>query len=236
MSRRSRSTSDPAAQGPHRVPDREPHPWLQEQVYAPKCQRTVDLVTRAIDALVAEHRARPSTTRISLSTIVARTKQLDPTGQGVSQTAILGNTAARAYYEQHRTTIRTTARTAGTRGRQGTRTHRRSADAPPGALGVPVMRVDRDLARVRQRYRRLSKAELVERVVAAEQAQARQHALWLAANDQLLTWQLRAEEAERRLHAQARPPTPQTTRRKQSDRTPARLAASDDPPEEGGTA
>lgn len=159
--------------------DREPHPWLEEHVYAPKRQRTVDLVTRTVAVLLAER------ARISLGTIVARSRQLDPAGKGISQTAILGNPAARAYYERHRTV----------------------GPPPPPASPRPAVpdtpvAAGRDLARVRRRYLRLSKAELVGRLVATEQARASAHERWLAATDELLTWRLRAEEAERRLQAQ----------------------------------
>lgn len=165
--------------------DREPHPWLEEQVYGPKRQRTRNLVTQAVDALVAERARDHGATRISLGTIVARARQLDPAGKGISQTAILGNPAARAYYERHRT----------------------AGPPPPPASPHPAVTTTpvpagRDLARVRRRYLRLGKAALVERLVAAEQARASAHERWLAATDELLAWRLRAEEAERRLQAQ----------------------------------
>lgn len=167
------------SRGSSTATDREPHPWLEEHVYAPKRQRTVDLVTQAVDTLVAER------ARISLSTIVARSRQLDPAGKGISQTAILGNPAARAYYERHRTVALPPP----------------PASPRPAVTNTPV-RAGRDLARVRRRYLRLGKAELVDRLVATEQARASAHARWLAATDELLTWRLRAEEAERRLRAQ----------------------------------
>lgn len=166
--------------------DRAAPSWLEDQVYGPKRQRTIELVTRTVDTLVAQGVQDHGVTRVSLSTIVAHSKHLDPAGKGVSHTAILGNAEARAYYEQHRTQA----------GARSSRPRPRLEGEESG----PV-KADRDLTRVRQRYLRLSKAELVERLVAAEQAQARQHARWLAVNDSLLTWQLRAEQAERRLQA-----------------------------------
>ena len=177
------------SRGSSTASDREPHPWLEEHVYAPKRQRTVDLVTRAVDALLAERARDHGTTRISLGTIVARSRQLDPAGKGISQTAILGNPEARAYYERHRT----------------------AALAPPPApprpaVTAPPVAAGRDLTRVRRRYLRLGKAELVERLVATEQARASAHERWLAATDELLAWRLRAEEAERRLQAQQAAP------------------------------
>jgi hypothetical protein len=72
---------------PQENPENEPHPWLEEKVYAYLRQRTVDLVKRSVDAL------RNDKLRVSLSTIVAKSKELDTegNGQGVSESAILDN-------------------------------------------------------------------------------------------------------------------------------------------------
>jgi len=74
----------------------EPHPWLEEKVYAKLRRRTVDLVRRSVDAL------RKDKQRVSLSTVAAKSKELDPDHRGVSESAILDNQEARAYYKQHR--------------------------------------------------------------------------------------------------------------------------------------
>src|ERR1035441_10374384 len=74
----------------------EDRPWLKEKVYGPKRRRTVELVKRSVDSLVKERK------RISLSALSARSKEIDPDGRGVSETAILNNEEARAHYEQHR--------------------------------------------------------------------------------------------------------------------------------------
>src|SRR5439155_11318720 len=41
--------------------------------------------------------------RISLASIAAHSKTIDPTGQGVSESSVLNNDEARTLYEQHRT-------------------------------------------------------------------------------------------------------------------------------------
>ncbi|HXJ94084.1 MAG TPA: hypothetical protein VMT20_14645 [Terriglobia bacterium] len=46
----------------------------------------------------------------------------------------------------------------------------------------------------------MSKEDLVERLLGIEQAYASQEELWLQMNDEMLTWRLRAERAEERLH------------------------------------
>ena len=80
-----------------KIPTRQAPTWLDEAVYAPKRQRTFELVKQAVDTLV-ERRKLDGITRISLNTIVATTKQQDPAGRGIAHTAILENEEAYAYY------------------------------------------------------------------------------------------------------------------------------------------
>lgn len=63
----------------------------------------------------------------------------------------------------------------------------------------PVVKPGRDEQRVRQRYLRLSKETLVERLICAERTLAEQRERWLVQQDEVLTWRLRAEAAEARL-------------------------------------
>lgn len=158
-------------------PNHEAPSWLEEQVYAPKRQRTAELVKQAVDALLAEG------SRVSLTSVATKSRQLDPEGTGVSESAILTNDEARAYYEQHRTW----------RGPRG----RRSAAAGMPSDPAPVrVKPDRNVARVRQRYMRLSKQELTDRLLAVEQAYAEQESRWLRLNDELLALKLQVEQAE----------------------------------------
>ena len=150
----------------------EDRPWLREKVYDPKRKRTVDLVKRAVDSLVGGR------WRISLASISTRSRQLDPSGKGVSLAAILGNEDARIYYEQHRSW----------KGRS-----RKRADGNAAGAAARPVKLNRDLARTRYRYLKMSKTELVERLLGIEQAYASQEELWLQSNDEMLTWRLRAE-------------------------------------------
>lgn len=79
----------------HAQNEHEPDPWLEEKVYARLRQRTVDLVKRSVDAL------RKDKQRVSLATVAAKSKELDTegNGKGVSESTILDNQEARAYYE-----------------------------------------------------------------------------------------------------------------------------------------
>jgi hypothetical protein len=174
----SKSNRDPS--GYH-----EPHPWLEEKVYAKLRQRTLDLVSQSVEVL------RKDKQRVSLATIVAKSKELDPEHRGISESAILDNQEARAYYEQHRSW----------RGSPRKR-------AKPLAVASPVspraVKSGRDEQWVRRRYLHMSKEVLVERLITAERTLAEQRERWLAQQDEVLTWRLRAESAEARLKKNAR--------------------------------
>jgi hypothetical protein len=58
---------------------------------------------------------------------------------------------------------------------------------------------DRNAQRARQRYLRMSKNALVERLLAVERLHAQERERWFTQQDEVLTWRLRAEAAETRL-------------------------------------
>ncbi len=158
----------------------EPHPWLEEKVYARLRQRTVDLVKQSVDQLRLDKR------RISLATVAAKSKELDADHRGISESAILDNQEARAYYEQHRSW-------------RGSPRKRAKPLAAAQTAEPRSVKPGRDEQRVRQRYLRMSKDVLVERLITAERTLAEQRERWLSQQDEALTWRLRAETAERRL-------------------------------------
>ncbi len=164
----------------HEHDSHEPHPWLPEKVYEPLRQRTIALVSSAVDALLKDKQ------RISLATVAAKSKEVDPEHRGVSESAILDNQEARAYYEQHRTW-------------QGTRPKRGRSGAVRTPPQPGPIKADRDEQRGRLRYLRMSKEALVERLLAVEQTYAQERTRWLSQQDDVLTWRLRAEAAETQL-------------------------------------
>ncbi len=143
-------------------------------------QRTVRLVTQSVDALLKDKQ------RISLSTITTKSKELDPDHRGISESAILDNQEARAYYEQHRSW----------RGSRKKRT-KPLVGVPPASPGL--VKPGRNEQRVRQRYLRMGKEALAERLITAERRGAEQRERWLSQQDEVLTWRMRAEAAEAQL-------------------------------------
>jgi hypothetical protein len=117
---------------------------------------------------------------------VAKSRELDPIGAGISESAILTNEAARAYYEQHRSWKR----------QRRAPTSRLQPEKRPPAGAV---KLTRDEVRARQRHQRLTKAALVDRLLTAEHSAAEWEQRWLCHQDDVLCWRLRAEAAEKRL-------------------------------------
>lgn len=154
-----------------------PRPWLQEKVYKAKLERTVGLVRQSVDSLLESRQ------RVSISSVEARSKQLDPIRRGVSRSAILNNEEARKYYEQHRTW----------EGRSRRRPVTADAKAEPALTNI---KLDRDENRARQRYRSLTKEKLIDRLLAVERAYAEREDCWERANDELLMMRSRDRESE----------------------------------------
>jgi hypothetical protein len=151
------------------------HEWLSEKVYEPKRRRTVELVTKAVDALTRG--GKP----VSLATISVMTRQIDREGHGVSESGILNNPESRAYYQSKRTW----------KGKRGPR------KSPSQLLDEPTtahIDPERDAQRVLQRYMRRSKRELAQRLFDTKQAYANAESRWLRAQDRLLTLELQLRQ------------------------------------------
>lgn len=142
-------------------------PWLQ-QIYQQRRQRTIELTRKAISYLQSQQ------TGISLSRIAAASRIVDEAGKGVSSSAILTNEVAMQLYVESRDW------------RPLNSPFKSSKDAHPLALRL---RTNNGNASVGSSLRRMTKAELVERVLQLEQALGemreilvKQHALALAAH------------------------------------------------------
>jgi hypothetical protein len=149
----------------------EPPAWL-EDVYERRRRRTLRLVELSIAGL-----ARAGE-RASLAAIARTSKTVDPAEpNGVSESAILHNQQAYALYRQHADRKRRPARARSTNDR-----------IEIGNDNPIRVSANRDHGRARQRYQRMSKTELVERLLAVERAYADMENRWLRTADDLLVW------------------------------------------------
>lgn len=140
-------------------------------------QRTITLVKQSVDALVAA--GQP----VSIAMIEKTSKKLDPDGRGVSKSAIDRNPVANHYYKQHRN-----YKPPG----------RKRLATPDRLIAANAHRIkpDRDPERARQRYSRLTKEELIIRLIAIENSLAQEQEQGYQEDDQLLKRFLEVEEQE----------------------------------------
>jgi len=131
-------------------------PWLKKHHEARR-QRTVDIVKRTVDRLVQEGQT------VTIEAICRLSPEVDAQGKGVKKAGVLGNAEAHAYYQQHSKSYQLThgrkPRLSGSRRKQG-------------AMQPPRIDPERDVDRVRQRYLKQSKVDLVERLLIVEQVYA----------------------------------------------------------------
>lgn len=152
-------------------------------MYDPKRRRTVDLVKSSTESLMTDRK------RVSLAALSIRSKEIDPDHRGVSESAILKNEEARTYYEQHRS--------------WKVRAGSRQGICKPNVVTVPArVKGDRDAARVRYRYLKLNKSELVERLLVVEEAHAVLQEQWFQLNEEMLSWRLQTERSEPQLRCE----------------------------------
>lgn len=152
-------------------------PASLQPIYNARERRTIELVKQSIDALIQAGQS------VSLSTVEAKSKELDPIGQGISKSAIDRNEVANQYYKKYRSY----------------KPPGKKRLAPPDRLLEAKslqIKPERDPKRVRQTYSKLTKDELITRLIRVEtllaQGQQQEH----QNNDQLLNQLLKAEAQE----------------------------------------
>ncbi len=148
----------------------EPPAWLGE-VYERRRRRTVRLVELSITVLTGAGE------RVSLAAVARVSKTVDPADpDGISESAILHNEEAYALYRQHAD-------------RKGRTTRTPSSNRPEAGNNSRIrVSADRNPGRVRERYLRASKGDLVERLLIVEKAYAEMENRWLRTADDLLVW------------------------------------------------
>jgi hypothetical protein len=137
-------------------------PWLHT-VHEKNKARSFQLGKSAIDSLVNEGRS------VTLNSIHHKSKEVDPTSKGIHPNTIKTNELLFDYYKQHSHTYK-----------------QRQTNKPPSQLNLTQdtdlrrIRPNRDLAHLRQKYMQLTKQELVDKLIQAEQFIAENHSKWTA--------------------------------------------------------
>jgi hypothetical protein len=150
----------------------------------------VRLVKATVDQLLKDGQT------VTLEAICTRSCEVDPEGKGIKKAGIIGNAEAHAYYHKYSTTYQ---RGLGYQRRKG---RNKRVLAQPSRIDA-----DRDVDRARQRYLLQSKADLVERLLAAEQGYAHAQQQLTQLQFELLTLQEQLEEAGKQEHLAGKNPS-----------------------------
>ncbi|TQR46390.1 hypothetical protein [Paenibacillus popilliae] len=134
--------------------------WLQD-VYSNRKQRTLNLGIKAINSLLSKGE------KVSYRTVVEKSKELDDTGKGVHQNTIIRNKELNDYYQKHRST-------------------NQYMDGKYDKSKINLdetkyrnFKIDRDISRLKDRYQKLTKNELIHLLINAEQYISDQNYRWL---------------------------------------------------------
>lgn len=131
-------------------------PWLEE-AYEKRKDHTYEIGRRAIDELVKQGK------RVSYRSIEAASRSLDPSGKGVHANTVGSNEQLYQYYLQFAKSEK--------RSKTSGKTSFPSAD-------YENLKPNRDLLQVRKRYMRLSRSELAEKLIQAEEYIAQNQLEW----------------------------------------------------------
>lgn len=146
----------------HKSNSKNDKPWLSK-VHQQKKDRSRDIGIRAIDALVKEE------TPVTLKNIEVKSKSLDPKGKGLHPNTIKTNEALYEYYKMHSTTYKIKQRKTKT-----------VTSVVFDESDLRNISPERNLANVRSKYMKLSKNELVERLIRSEQYMANNQKKWVS--------------------------------------------------------
>lgn len=137
-------------------------PWLYT-VHKKNKDRSFQLGKSAIDSLVKEGKS------VTLNSIHNKTKELDPSGKGIHPNTIKTNELLFDYYKQHSRTYK-----------------KRHLNKRPSQLNMTqdtdLRRIspNRDLVHLRHKYMKLTKQELIDKLLHAEQFIVENHSKWTA--------------------------------------------------------
>lgn len=137
--------------------------WLDD-ARQKRSLRTTELGKKAKDELVAKHQ------EVTYFNIAQKSKEIDPTGRGIHVNTIRTNMELSNYYKEYSSTFKKYV---------AMRALRRTKKEVSTALNFSDIKTDRNIQDVRKRYKRMSKEELVERLILAEQFISEQVQTWI---------------------------------------------------------
>ncbi len=138
-------------------------PWLSS-VYEERKQRVIVIMEKSISALIESKKS------VSLSSLVSTSLKIDPEGRGISESAILNNPVAKNIYEKYRTW-------------------------KPKKKAFKIFYDEKDtneqvLKKSGYHLKKLSKSQLIGKILKAEAECEKYKILWLRLNEEMFALQL----------------------------------------------
>lgn len=140
--------------------------WLKDS-YQRRSNRSVELGKQSINQLIKI--GEP----ITYTTIAKRSKEIDPEGKGIHPNTIRTNEQLYEYYKQY------------------SKTHKQKKNSPNNPLNGPLtikgiefynIRPNRNRDNLKKKYMKLSKKELMQRLILAEEYIAENNTKWVASH------------------------------------------------------
>ncbi|MGG1660842.1 hypothetical protein [Brevibacillus sp. NRS-1366] len=131
---------------------------LLEKEYEEKRNRAFTIGKSAIDELIKQGK------RVSYRNIEAVSKTLDPVGRGIHANTVRSNEVLYEYYLQFARTVKTTKS--------------RTKPTSQGISSYQHLKPNRDLVQVQKRYLKMSRGDLVARLIEAEEYIAQHQTAW----------------------------------------------------------
>lgn len=146
----------------HTFPSKNNRAWLKG-VHKSRSQRSFLLGKEAIDLLVKQNLP------ITLKTISEKSKEIDSEGKGIHSNTIMINPELNEYYKQNSKTYKQKLNS-------NKSLQKRSVPFTP--VDYRRIRSDRNIENTERKYMKMSKKELVQRLILAEKYIAENNKMW----------------------------------------------------------
>ncbi|EPC8419428.1 hypothetical protein EXW45_09310 [Bacillus wiedmannii] len=147
----------------HTFPSKNNKTWLKG-VHESRSRRSLLLGKEAIDLLVKGNLP------VTLKTVSEKSKEIDSEGKGIHSNTIMTNPELNEYYKQHSKTYKQ-------KSNSDQYLQKRSVAFAP--VDYRRIRADRSIDNTERKYMKMSKKELVQRLILAEQYIVENNKAWL---------------------------------------------------------
>ncbi|HGA0510732.1 TPA: hypothetical protein ACIQMB_003631 [Bacillus pacificus] len=148
----------------HTFPSKNNRAWLKE-VYESRSHRSFLLGKEAINLLVKENLP------VTLKTVSEKSKEVDSEGKGIHSNTIMTNPKLNEYYKQHSKTYKQ---------KSNSNHSLQKCSVAFTSVDYRRIRADRSIENTERKYMKMSKKELVQRLILAEQYIAENNEVWVA--------------------------------------------------------